>query len=208
MKAKWYLSTLVVVLTFLGICHNQISTPNQEILLQFNSDEVTTEQSQNAIANIEQQLRSFGIENIQVREDENGQLKIAYYSAVDIESIKKILSAESLNLDVASLKLDKNSSKKTSKDNQKDYNLDVYEIQKPADGNNSAGKFVVIVKQDYDRFLNSNFYPSFNQIDANQTHIVEKLSNSFFKDIAVAIQNTSHIIPEVRAGPKTSLWTV
>lgn len=201
MKIKWYLSTLVILLSFLGICHNQISTPNQEILVQFNTEEVTSEQSKKAIEVIKQQLHNFGIESFHIREIENGELRISYHSSLDVESIKKALSEKELGLALSSLQQDKKTSKKPSEEHHKDYDLDVYEIQKTSDGNNSAGKFVIVVKQDYDRYLNSNFYPSFNQTDFGQLKVVENLPNNSIEYIAFVINYTSHVIPEVRAGP-------
>lgn len=204
MKIKWYLSTLVIVLVLLGICHNQISSPNQEILVQFNSTEVTTEQSQNAIALIKRQLQNFGIESFHIHEDENGELRISYHSSIDVESIKKSLFQEELGLGLTTLNQNEKSSKSPSKQKQKDYNLNVYELHKNPDSNNSAGKYVVIVKQDYDRFLNSNFYPSLIQIEVSQPNSADKQPNNVYENSSFAINDSSHIIPEVRAGPKTS----
>lgn len=199
MKIKWYLSTLVIVLASLGFCQNQISIPNQEILVQFNTEEVTIEQSKKAIDVIKQQLHNFGIESFHIREIQNGELRISYHSSLDVENIKKALAEKEIGLALTSLQ-DKKSSKDPSGDPQKDFNLDVYEIQKPSDSH-SAGKFVIVVKQDFDRFLNSNFYPTFNQTDFAQLNDVENLPNNSIAYIAFAIKNTSHVIPEVRAGP-------
>jgi hypothetical protein len=202
MKTKWYISTLILVLTFLGICHNQISLPNQEILVQFNTKEVTAEQSQNAIAAIKQQLQTFGVDNIQVREESNGSLKISYHSAIAVENIKKTLSDdEALALDFTALNHHKKSSKYPSKKQSKSYNLDVYELHKPTDNSNSAGTYVINQKQDYDRFLSSNSGLHLDEIDLSKTEGFVKLSAKTNKNTAFVIENTSYIFPEVRAGP-------
>ena len=204
MKMKWYISTLILFFTVFGICHNKIFSPNQEILVQFQSNEVTEEQSQTAIESIKQQLWAFGIEDIQVREDQNGRLKITYYSAVDVESIKAILSAEKLlSIDFASEGDEKRSDKIPSDKKSKTYNLDIYELHKSTDGNNgAAGKSVLIVKQDFDRYLNPNVFLPINSIDVTQIDLSVKQAYKVNTVIAIAIENTSHAIPEVRAGPQ------
>lgn len=203
MKLKWYLSTLILAFTIIGICHNKLSSPNQEILVQFNSDEVTVEQSQNAIASIKQQLLTFGIEDIQVREDENGKLKISYYSSVDVESIKEILAlGESSLHPYTSLAKHKRSKQLPSDQKSKSYNLDIYELQQSTDSNNgSAGKSVMIVKQDFDRYLNPNVSLPFKDLDFSDIELSLKQAYKINRTIAIAIKNTSHTIPEVRAGP-------
>lgn len=204
MKTKWYISTLILVLTFLGICHNQISLPNQEILVQFNTKEVTAEQSQNAIAAIKQQLQTFGVDNIQVREESNGSLKISYHSAIAVENIKKTLSDdEALALDFTALNHHKKSNKYPSKKQSKSYNLDVYELHKPTDNSNSAGTYVINQKQDYDRFFTPNIGLHSAEIDFSKSDKVVKSSHKLNKNSVFLIDNTSYIIPEVRAGPAT-----
>ncbi|MEZ4856745.1 MAG: hypothetical protein R2812_09765 [Gelidibacter sp.] len=206
MKTKWYLSALILVLTFLGICHNQISLPNQEVLVQFNTKEVTAEQSQNAIAAIKQQLQAFGVDNIQVREESNGSLKISYHSAIAVENIKKTLSDdEALALDFTALNHHKKNSKYPSKKQSKNYNLDVYELHKPTDNSNSAGTYVINQKQDYDRFFNPNIGLHTTEIDFSKTNNVVTSSHKLNKNSVFLIDNTSYIIPEVRAGPSTIL---
>ncbi|MCB0445546.1 MAG: hypothetical protein KDC68_07840 [Gelidibacter sp.] len=206
MKTKWYLSALILVLTFLGICHNQISLPNQEVLVQFNTKEVTAEQSQNAIAAIKQQLQAFGVDNIQVREESNGSLKISYHSAIAVENIKKTLSDdEALALDFTALNHHKKNSKYPSKKQSKNYNLDVYELHKHTDNSNSAGTYVINQKQDYDRFFNPNIGLHTTEIDFSKTNNVVTSSHKLNKNSVFLIDNTSYIIPEVRAGPSTIL---
>lgn len=202
MKAKWLIGTLTILFAVLGICHNQISIPNQEISVQFNTDEVTTEQSQNAIASIMQQLQTLGVGNMQVREEANGILKITYHSAVDVESIKKTLSKEDLNFAYTSFEQHKQSDKSPKKDNKRSYNLDIYEIHKATDSNSdSTGKYVLNIKQDYDRFSNSNVFLASNEIDYSDTDRLVKQAYKVNRTITIALDNLSKKIPEVRAGP-------
>lgn len=202
MKAKLYISTLILVLSFAGIFHYKTSSPNQEIIVQFTVGEITQEQSSVAIADIKLQLQSLGVEAIQVQEAEDGKLKITYFSPVDIENIKKTLSEED------NLTVDDNfggHDKLPSKKHSKNYNLDIYEIHQSTDGNQgSAGKPVWIVKQDYDRFFNPNVCLYSNEIDARETDRSVKLAYKINTTVAIAIDNSSHSIPEVRAGPNAT----
>uniref|UniRef100_UPI0040492C5C hypothetical protein n=1 Tax=Gelidibacter sp. TaxID=2018083 RepID=UPI0040492C5C len=200
MKTKWYISTFIIVFTLLGICHTNISLPNQEIIVEFNDDKVTNDQSQNAIASIKQQLQDFGVDNIQVRQVSNGNFRIVYHSSVAVESIKMALSSsENLTKDISSFNL--NHQKQSSDNNQKHYNLDVYEIQGISVDYDLTGTLTLETKYVYDRFVNSNDYS--NVVDVNETIEDETLQIEFNRNraIVLAIENTSHTIPEVRAGP-------
>lgn len=203
MKFKWYLSTLILAFTLIGICHNKLSSPNQEILVQFNSDKVTVEQSQSAIANVKQRLLAFGIEDIQVREDEHGTLKISYYSSIDVESIKEILANdETSHHHYTSVAKHKKSGQLPSEEKPKSYNLDIYELNQSTDSNHgAAGNSLIIVKQDFDRYLNPNVSLPFNIFDFNELEPSLKRTYIVNRTIAIAIKSTSHSIPEVRAGP-------
>ena len=197
MKTKWYFSTFIIIFTFLGICYNHISLPNQEIVVQFNSNEVTAEQSEKAITIIKSQLHEFGIEQVYVVKQLNGEIKFSYRSSLDVTSIKNTLT-EIEFLEVNSTSDDR----QQKKSNKKNYDFDVYEIHKTKDSNsNSAGKFVIITKQEFDRYVNTNLtIPQVtieNKICDLEAKLLEKINR-----INVHITTTiSHNIPEVRAGP-------
>ena len=202
MKTKWYISTFIIVFTLLGICHTNISLPNQEIIVEFNDDKVTNDQSQNAIASIKQQLQDFGVDNIQVRQVSNGNFRIVYHSSVAVESIKMALSSsENITKDISSLNL--NHQKQSSDNNQKHYNLDVYEIQGISVDFDLTGSLTLETKYVYDRLVNSIDYS--NVVDVNETIGDETLQIDFKRNraIVLTIENTSHAIPEVRAGPNS-----
>jgi hypothetical protein len=202
MKTKWYISTFIIVFTLLGICHTNISLPNQEIIVEFNDDKVTNDQSQNAIASIKQQLQDFGVDNIQVRQVSNGNFRIVYHSSVAVESIKMALSSsENITKDISSFNL--NHQKQSSDNNQKHYNLDVYEIQGISVDFDLTGSLTLETKYVYDRLVNSIDYS--NVVDVNETIGDETLQIDFKRNraIVLTIENTSHAIPEVRAGPNS-----
>jgi len=203
MKAKWYFSTLLIIFALLGVFQEEVSVPNQEIVLQFSDAEVSSNKAQNTLAIVVQQLQTVGISDIQVREHKNGQLRITYYSDTDVASIKRTLSQENkLEIGFASFNEDENHSKFPFKNKSNDYNLDVFEILNKADAESDVnGKFVLELKQEYDRFSNPNVYPYVIEIDDEEKDRIVKVAYKANRNVASAIDNTSYKIPEVRAGP-------
>ncbi|WNH08005.1 hypothetical protein [Thalassobellus suaedae] len=204
MKKRWYISTLVVILTVLGVVfHEQISVPNQEIVLQFANVDTTTNQAQKTIAIVKKQLQDLGVQNIQVAEIEKGSLRISYYSDTDVASIKKTFSKEKhIILDYAPFSQDKNPVKSPLNDDSFSYNIDVFEID---NGNHSDlgfnGKYVLEPKPKNDRFFNPNVYLSANNIDISEKDSIIKVAYKIRRNITITIDNALHKIPEVRALP-------
>ena len=199
---RWYISTLIIFLTFLGVVNQQqISEPNQEIVLQFTNTEVTSHDTQYTIAHIKKQLEDLGVNHIQVTEKEKGQLVISYYSDVDVASIKKTLSKqERLALNNSNKNEDHSNSDFPLDEHSKSYNLDIYEIQKDtASGWDLNGTSITELKSEVNRFSNPNLYAFINQSEDEKT--IEKVAYKTHYNIAIAIDNISHKIPEVRAGP-------
>ncbi|MEH6538219.1 MAG: hypothetical protein V7719_17615 [Psychroserpens sp.] len=201
MNSRWYISTLIIIFTLLGGIANkeQFSEPNQEIVLQFASDEVNSLDAQQAINIVKQQLQDAGVENIQVQKQNDGQLKITYYSNSDVNRIKKLLSKEAA-LEIGYVSQDNNQSKIPSEDHTIAYDLDIYEIQHGDDLSASNGKLALEAKAETDRLLNPNVFVSAEDINTTELDHTVKVTYKFRKDIA--IDNRSRKIPEVRAGPE------
>ncbi|CAH8283924.1 hypothetical protein EV196_103411 [Mariniflexile fucanivorans] len=203
MKAKWYISTFIFIFTLLGVVnHNQIPEPNQEIVLQFTHLKVSANEAENAIAIVKKQLQAIGVDNIQVEEQATGGLKITYYSDKDAASVKKILSdAHVLALDNASSSSNEKPSKSPSNKKTSTYNLDVFEINKQDAGTGFGGTCALELKSDYNRFFIPIASVPNNELVVKDIEQLEKEAYKFHKNSALAIDNTSHKIPEVRAGP-------
>jgi hypothetical protein len=204
MKQKWYLSTFVLILVLLGYSRQQAYVPNQEIVMQFVDADVTSEVTKNAIAIVKKQLQTIGITNIQVRETAAGRLKITYYSDLDVASIKRIFSKEiSLELGYASLGQieDGEQERFPSNKSSNSYNLNVFEIQNTYDAKSDFNGFLVELTTENERL----YYPvvdlSIDKREAREKNSIEKVAYLIQKNIALAIHNSSRIIPEVRAGP-------
>ena len=198
MNAKRYISALIIILALLGLSQHQMSVPNQEIVVQFMDDEVSSDDAQNAITIVKNQLQSIGVDNIQVIEEKDGKLKITYYSDIDVASIKDFLYQEK-NLKLGYTSNDE-SSKSPSDDESNNYNLDVYEIQKPSDTEwDFEGTLVLELKPDGDRFSNPKVFASIEEINVEID--ITRVAYKLHYNIAIEIDNTSYKIPEVRAGP-------
>ncbi len=204
MKKKWYFRILITALALLVVVQQQTVVPNQEIVLEFVDIEITSLEAQNAITIVRKQLESIGVEHTRISKGlKNGKLKIAYYSDANVESIKKILSEEqNVALDHISYDQNEDSDQFPLNKNSKDYNLDVYEIQKGTDlGSDFNGISVLEVNQEQDWYSGANVYSFVTGININNIDRLEKVAQKVNASIAIAIDNTSHKIPEVRAGP-------
>ena len=193
MNRKWYFGALIVILTLFGASQENLAVPNQEIVLQFSSVSISSNEAQLTIANVKEQLETIGVSKVDIREEANGRLVISYFSDVTVANVKDSLLA----VDYAS-----------NEDNQSDfpkehtYNLDVFEIIKSSDpGFGSTGKSIFEFKQDYDRFSNPNVFVSASDINEVENNVEVLVAYKQNKTIAIAINNIPHQIPECRAGP-------
>ena len=195
MKSKWYFGIVITALTFFVVSQQQITVPNQEIVFQFSDNQATVSQTEKAIHAIKAQLQNIGVKNTQVFE-QNGILKISYYSDITIAEVKSILINEKLIF---------NNTKGTQNDNPLDssYNVDVFEI-KPAteSGVGFDGKFIVEAKQEYTRV--SQIVLSFSAITEGiiQLTLPVNVTHKVNTNISISIDKGSFNIPEGRAGPK------
>ncbi|WP_108867068.1 hypothetical protein [Aquimarina aquimarini] len=204
MKKKWYFGTLITALALLVAIQQQALVPNQEIVLEFVDIEVTSLEAQNTIEIVKKQLQSIGVERTRISKGlANGKLTIAYYSDADVEDIKKILSEEqNVALDHIFYGEDNEDSQFPLDKNSKDYNFDVYEIQKSTDFNSDFNsKYVLEVKQEQGGYFSLNSCSCIAVIDVNYIDKLVKVAQKVNRNIAIAIDTTSPIIPEVRAGP-------
>ena len=117
-KVKLHIGFLILILTFLGVASQQQTVANQEIILQFTDVDVSSNEAQNTIAIVKLQLQDIGADNIQVKKEDNGKLKITYYSDANVASVKETLSKEEkLKLDFT-YHNDNNGQQHSSNDNE------------------------------------------------------------------------------------------
>ncbi|WP_066220993.1 hypothetical protein [Formosa haliotis] len=205
MNLKWYFSTLIVTVAFFfGVASQQQHVvPNQEIVLQFSGDVFAQDKAEQAILAVKHKLQAIGADNIQVVQNEEGVLKITYYSDADIDHIKTALAEDqSLEFENSASKHRSNSTEFPSQDQEITYNFDVYEIHNGNDfAFEHAGKVAVELKASSHHFSNTNDHLYVNHTTDNIEFPSIKVAYKFYTTIALAIENNSKQIPEVRAGP-------
>ena len=202
MKPKWYLNTFILIIVFLGAVLQQFSVPNQEIVLQFEGHEISLDETENAIADVKKLLQDIGIKKIKVYKGANGVLKISYFSQVDVVSIKKIFSKEkALKLSYSSLDFGENPFKVPTKKKSITYQLDVFEIQKSKENALDSNGLVIESSPENDRSFNLDiYYPDLSK-ELRLKNRIEKVAYNIFGNKSIEIDNASHNIPKVRAGP-------
>jgi hypothetical protein len=202
MKPKWYLNTFILIIAFLGAVLQQFSVPNQEIVLQFEGQEISLGETENAIADVKRLLQDIGIQKIQVYKGANGVLKISYFSEVDVVSIKKIFSKEKASrLSYSSLDFDEDPFKVPVKKKSNTYQLDVFEIQKSKENALDSNGLVIKSSPENDRSFNLDiYYPDLSK-ELRLKNKIEKVAYIIYSNKSIEIDNTSHNNPEVRAGP-------
>lgn len=199
MKAKWYVSALLFISLCFGAFQEQVYEPNQEIVLEFTNTSRTENSVAFTINQIKASLLKIGATNIKIQNNKNGSLKIGYYSTLDVQDVKAILTEKK------QLNLLEQSKQKENKEISSIYNLDVYELKEQTDlSSTTDNKFILEIKYQSDRFTTNHFSDLSKNLEykANRyfkTAFKISKSNPFAKDF------TSHKEPEVRAGPQIKL---
>ena len=200
MQLKRYIGAIIFILSFLAVISQQeFNVPNQEIVLEFNHVEVTSNEAQTAVAHVKQQLQVLGANQIKVQQTAQGKLKITYYSDADVASIKKTFSKDLDN-------------KTFSKNNRKTelpaqtpniaYNLDVFEIQNAnTSGWDLDGKCVLTTDTKSDRFSDPNIFFFIEVINVSLENNTIKTAYKVRRNVSISTENNLHKIPEGRAGP-------
>ncbi|AUC82278.1 hypothetical protein [Lacinutrix sp. Bg11-31] len=197
MKTKWYFGTLIVILALFGACQENLTVPNQEIVLQFSSTNISSSEVKLAITNVKEQLETIGVSKVDIREEANGRLVISYFSDSTVANVKDALSTATLAIYYAS-----NEGNQSELPTKQTYNIDVFEITKSSDpGFGSSGKLLFELKQDYDRFSNPNVFVYATEATSVEKNVEVQVAYKQNKTIAIAINNIPHQIPECRAGP-------
>ncbi|WP_299064805.1 hypothetical protein [uncultured Polaribacter sp.] len=193
MQAKWYFSTFFLIFIYFGAFQEQVSIPNQEIVLEFVDANINEKDIEKSIAEVKEKLLKVGITNIVIHKSETSTLKISYFSKIDIKNIREILSKEN------QLVLNANS---PYKDNSTNYNFDVYELNDATQLSNVDKKFVFDIKYNSDRFTTVNYSTLIKNLESSTAEQLYKTAYKANKNSPFTKDKTSCKEPEVRAGPK------
>lgn len=176
--------------------------PNQEIVVQFNTNSISTDETERAISEITSQLKTIGVEDIQVSEMLDGKLKVTYFSTIDVAVIKNLFSHQKkLQFGDTSFNEKEHSSKIPFSKNSNTYKLDVIKIQKDLGSDLGLHGLPAEIKSLKDQYLNLIVSLGTSEINFSLKHCIERRSCETYHDTVLLIDNTSHKIPEVRAGP-------
>jgi hypothetical protein len=201
MQTKWYLRSFVILVVLIGLTLEQIAQPNQQIVVEFAGDSISLSNAQNTIAAVTNKLHDIGAKSIKVKQGANGVLTISYYSTIDTEAVKGMLSS---NKEVLEGVAPYDSSPKNQAppfDTSSFYKLDVYEIHQQYDIAPDLNGLVLSFEGKTHRYYISKVYGA---VGGNQIVQQNKISEvSFIAQGAVLIGLTefSYKIPQVRAGP-------
>ena len=202
MNFRWYIPVFVLVLAILGISVDQSTMPNQEIVVQFDANSISSEEAQQAISKITEQLKTIGVDNIHVSKLLNGKLKVTYYSAVDVAIIKNLLHKQNnLQLDNTSFNKNDGSPQIPFNSGRDSYKLDVVIIQKGFGSDLGLQGLPVVTKFVKENYLNPDISISIFEIDISFLQDFENVAYKNYRNVSLLIDVTSHKIPEVRAGP-------
>ena len=132
----------------------QSTLPNQEIVVEFNTNSVSEVDAKQAISNITNQLRSIGVDDFQISEIQDGKLRVTYYSAKDIAIIKNLFEGQ-IDLQLGETAFgSKNSSEIPSQEFPNTYKVNVVKIQKDSRLDLGLQGLPVEVKSATDQYLN------------------------------------------------------
>ena len=170
----------------------QKPSANQEIVIQFTDSQFSEAETEASLASISDALQQIGAESISIISKENGFFHIAYHSDKAVSSVKQILS------DKAEIAFDDSS--ESSEEDTQNFNLDIFQIE---NGNSASwdfeGQQVYTLKSD--RSFNPDVYRFPVLVESSKIHIDLKVAYNANQLVVFVSDNTSHNIPEVRAGP-------
>ena len=201
MQTKWYLRSFVILVVLIGLTLEQIAQPNQQIVVEFAGDSVSLSNAQNTIAAVTNKLQDIGAKSIKVKQGANGVLTISYYSTIDTEAVKGMLSSNKEVLEGVASSSSTPKNQAPPFDTSSVYKLDVYEIQQQYDIKPDLNGLVLTFEGKTHRYFIAKVYGA---IGGNQIAQQNKITTvSFIAQGAVSLVLTdfSYKIPQVRAGP-------
>jgi hypothetical protein len=200
MKTRLHFGLLVILLAFLGTYLEQSTVHNQQIVIQFSDQNIDEKDAEIALETIKKQLQTIGIDFIKINQNDDGQLKITYYSTSDIAQIEALLTnGQHFKLTYG---LEDKSSDVPEHKSSKDYELNISEIK---NSNHIKWDFeraeIVQLNQKSDHSNNPRVNTSSVVVNENYFNGAVHTNIRTNHAIAIAIDNYSYMIPEVRAGP-------
>ena len=201
MQTKWYLRSFVILVVLIGLTLEQIAQPNQQIVVEFAGDSISLSNAQNTIAAVTNKLQAIGAKSIKVKQGANGVLTISYYSTIDTEVVKGMLSS---NKEVLEGVASNDSSPKNQAppfDTSSVFKLDVYEIQQQYDIKPDLNGLVLTFEGKTHRYFIAKVYGAIGGNQIAQQNKITTVSLIAQGAVSLVLTDFSYKIPQVRAGP-------
>jgi len=201
MQTKWYLRSFVILVVLIGLTLEQIAQPNQQIVVEFAGDSISLSNAQNTIAAVTNKLQAIGAKSIKVKQGANGVLTISYYSTIDTEVVKGMLSS---NKEVLEGVASNDSSPKNQAppfDTSSVFKLDVYEIQQQYDIKPDLNGLVLTFEGKTHRYFIAKVYGAIGGNQNAQQNKITTVSLIAQGAVSLLLTEFSYKIPQVRAGP-------
>ncbi len=201
MQTKWYLRSFLILVVLVGLTLEQIAQPNQQIVVEFAGDNISLSNAQKTLAAVTNKLQAIGAKSIKVEQSASGVLTISYYSTIDTEAVKGMLSSNKEALEGVASDSSFPNKQVPPFDTSSVYKLDVYEIQQQYDIKPDLNGLVLTFEGKTHRYFIAKVYGA---IGGNQIAQQNKITTvSFIAQGAVSLLLTefSYKIPQVRAGP-------
>jgi preprotein translocase subunit SecD len=204
MKIRLHFGIAVILLAFLATFLEKTAVPNQQIIIQFSDANISSQEAESTITIVKEQLKRIGVTNIQIGQNEDGKLRITYYSDAEVERIQNILSNEDR------FKLAYQSRSNPSDDFPENRNLTIYELNISEFHNHSdidsdfEGIQIVERSQKRDGLDELKVNPTVAHLKVEHRNNLVKVVIQVNHTVHQKIDNMTYKIPEARAGP--SYW--
>ena len=201
MQTKWYLRSFVILVVLVGLTLEQIAQPNQQIVVEFAGDNISLSNAQKTLAAVTNKLHDIGAKSIKVEQSASGVLTISYYSTIDTEAVKGMLSS---NKEVFEGVASNHSSPKNQAppfDTSSVYKLDVYEIQQQYDIKPDLNGLVLTFEGKTHRYFIAKVYGAIGGNQIAQQNKITTVSLIAQGAVSLLLTEFSYKIPQVRAGP-------
>jgi hypothetical protein len=204
MNPKWYLSFIVLLLTFCGISLEETTSANQEIVVQFPAGEVNAVVTKSTIETVKARLERIGVKNIQVFTDtETETFRIVYYSDLAVEMIEQELSEEegAVSQSITSTS-EENPSQLPLEDHIKSYELNVFEIQSAPDAPQHLNGTLLEFASIKDFYIPAYYSDASVILTADLKDHEDRVAYEQYAYTSLFIFDAPYRIPSVRAGPR------
>ena len=201
MQTKWYLRSFVILVVLVGLTLEQIAQPNQQIVVEFAGDSISLSNAQKTLAAVTNKLQAIGAKSIKVQQSASGVLTISYYSTIDTEAVKGMLSSNKEALEGVASNYSSPKNQAPPFDTSSVYKLDVYEIQQQYDIKPDLNGLVLTFEGKTHRYFIAKVYGAIGGNQIAQQNKITTVSLIAQGAVSLLLTEFSYKIPQVRAGP-------